>query len=688
MEKKSLKNKLICGVIICIIVLNTLPTIKKTINQTNDVKSNFVLKENQTILNSTHDYNFQYINGWSQNFGAVKDMIIKDELLYLVGGDKELFILNINEINNPYLLGSYSNQSKAISSVLNDQYLYIGLEDEGMKLINIQNSTYPIEAYQYLRPISVYDICIFETYAFLAIGSNGFEVVNIEDPINPYHVTTVTTDGFTKQLVVVDSNLFIADGTDGLEVYDISNINSPSKIGNYTDGSNFFSLKLKNDYALTLDEGDKLKLFNISNPSNIQKVSEYEIQNPRKLSLYNEFAFVSSYDVLKIINFSTPNNLVEINNYTATDRIIDLEIKNNLLFLGSKGIEVIQITTHSLNLELINHFSEGQIDNIILSEGLLYTTTNDEILILDIREPTNITTIGKYSVNGTIAEISKHGKFLYIAKENFGIEVLDIENPEVIEKVGDYSSIGAAVSLCLKDNFLFLADGEAGIVVLDISNPAKPEEIKIVTKHISNCIKVKLFEEKLCAIDAVIGAGLVIFDYSELITKNGEIENHLRIPGYFMSLFTDVALQDDIAFVCTGNNLLIYDISNANEINLIQTISEGVYYHIQLIKNSLYTKGINSVQIFEIKNIRKISRIELKINGSYLNNFLVDGNNILVTNTNQGDDILVFYHDPLKSFSSLYVIIPVIIGVTVIIATFYIIIKIKKKKNRHKRDSN
>jgi len=638
-----------------------------------ELRDNELQKMNGDVI----DFNLRHLNGWTQNFGSIKDILVQGDLMYLIGGDKELFIVNISNPINPITIGSYHNNSDALVSLLKDNLLFLTLQQDGLDILDIQNKTNPIQISHFQSDGVINDICIVENTTYLAKGSTGIDIVNIDNITEPYFVKTIYNGGTSEKLVYKNDLLFIADGLDGLEVYNISDLESPVRVGNFTDGSECNDVVISNNYAYILDDSNHMKVLNISDETDIQKLDEYSIEYPSNIIVNDTFVFVTNDKTISIVNCSDPNNISRINNYNATGKIISIALDENIIYLNTKdGIEIIQVES-ILSLNLINRFGYGLINEVKLYDNYIYATMGEEgLAIIDARDPTSIQTISKYSTNGKVVDLCKKDNFLFLAIENYGIEVIDIQNLEQPLKQSEYLSDGEVISINAKNNYIFLADGTGGLKVIDAFDPTQLQLINQSFKRQMDAIKVNIFDETIFVVNKA--GSIYLYDYSELITPDIEVD-FLKVISARDSI--DVAAQGDFVYISRSSDLLVFDISIPNNKDPIQILNEGPYTDLTLRNNRLYASGGQKLQIFEISDIEIIIRSEEQVNGSFFVDLAVENEYIIVSNVAQGDDIFLFNHtipDEKQTRKLLYILTP-IASVVFITMTIFIVIKFKKK---------
>jgi len=665
---KFLKKKILFIIIFGLLFTSLMSSFQKSTLQIVSVSSN-----SEQVSNK-----LQQLAGWTQNYGSVQSINYKENALYLTGGNKELFIVNVSDSNNPSTLGSYHNNTNAKKSIIVEDRIFIALQQNGVDIIDIQNESYPELIVHYQSTGIINDLYIIDDILYLANGDSGVEIVDISNLEEISKMATIYDGGSAKKLAYYNNFLFIADGLDGLEVYNIIDVNNPIKTGNFTDGNNCFDVAISNNYALIIDDSDHMKVLDISNKANIQKINEYSIDNPTKIFSKDNFTFVTKSNQILVINCTDPNNLLETTNYNATSEITTLEITDNTIFLScKKGIEIIQMNSIS-SIDLIKRFGYGEINEILLSENYIYASMGDEgLAIIDAREPTLLHTKSNYYTSGKIVDVCKSNDLLFVVVENVGVEIIDIQNLEHPIKVGEYLSEGEAKSICVKDNCLFLADWSGGLLAINVSNPNVPQVINKYEEHYSQFNKVRIYEELIYLMDK--GGGIKMFDYSRFINSDLYL-----IKGVIGGRdYSDVAAKGKTVYACADGDLKIYDINDTNNIKQISWITEGSHNNLDLKDDYLYTQGFNTINIFDIKDNERHTRIEYeKINGSILKDIAVEENKVIISNIGIGDDLLLFSYTQPNGEKNLvwpFIVAP-IGGIIIIAATVFVIIKAYHKK--------
>jgi len=680
-----MKRKFVIIYITCIFTLLLNSTLKISVLRI--TLNNSMCKDSSYQINShnSNDYDISPLDEWSRNFGEVKYIENNDNLLYLVGGDKELFIVNVSNPLNPKLVGSYSNNSEALTSEIKEDLLFLGLKENALEIINIKNKTNPERVGYYNTSGMVTDLYVKGDYIYLAEASSGIEVINIANISQPTSITDFYDGGSAEKIISINNFLFVADSIDGLEVYNISNPNVLQKIANFTDGNKIFDISIEENSAYILNDNDSMKILNISDFMNIKEIAEYYIEDPTNIVTKDNLTLITNDNKISVLNCTNPLYIEENTIFNATEEIITWSFEdNNIYLVEDEGIEIVEMNSNII-FNIKHRFGFGEINQMILSEEYLFTSMGTEgLAILDIREPTSISAIGEYNTSGKIDAIAKHSHFLYLAIQNKGIEIIDILNPKLPSKVGEFLTEGEAKAICIaNEEYLFLADGSGGIKVYSLSNPEQLLLVNNFTER-DDFVKIKFFDDTLFTITE--RGQVYLYNYSELIIPENDFSN--CDYGFITEAgreFLDVVLKDKIVYLSTGTSLVIVDINDRNKFEQIWTLTDGHYYTLDCEGNLLFARGRSSVQLLDISNYNSIKQTELFVNNTFLTNIAVENDYLVVSNIVKGDDMLLYqlhYPDTQPSNTIWPYIVGPICGIVILVIAVFGIIKIRKKKTQ------
>ncbi len=284
--------------------------------------------------------------------GTCKDVVVKDDIAYVMCDHSGLHILNVEDPNHPQVVSTlyapYNNNGVDVEG----DYAYITALLPGMQVVDITDPfnpeiveryqpdgyTYGVkikEGYAYLlnaqndiqiidvqNPISVIprgsvqtpgtvqEIFIRGDYVYTADLSAGLTIINMTDKDNPFLVKSVPTVGRCKSVFSSDNLLFLACEEVGMEIYDITDPETPVLVSFYSTSDGIKDLYVEDRYAYLTMENHKIEVVDITSPSTpVLAVSYHLLDNPGNLMVRDEHIYLCDRRSFKILRFLPPLRL-------------------------------------------------------------------------------------------------------------------------------------------------------------------------------------------------------------------------------------------------------------------------------------------------------------------------------------------------------------------------------------------
>ncbi|NQU04865.1 MAG: choice-of-anchor D domain-containing protein, partial [Calditrichaeota bacterium] len=227
---------------------------------------------------------------------------------------------------------------------------------------------------------------------------------------------------------------------------------------------------------------------------------------------------------------------------------------------GEYEIHLMGTAHHGIMIDTL-----GTISDLTIIEDLMYLTTQNGLLVLDISNPEAPEITGTYHVEELNAiSVFVEGDLGFITTGDDGFAILDVSLVDSIQFVSSYDTEGYARDLIVNDGYAFVADGEAGLRVIDLYDPERPFEVNHVDTP-GEAYAVTIAGDYAYVANYV--HGLRIID----ISNPQEPEE----VGYYNTLgrSMDVVISGDFAFVADERyGLIIIDISEPESPDVI-----GIY---------------------------------------------------------------------------------------------------------------
>jgi len=147
---------------------------------------------------------------------------VKDSLVLVAYGYKELFIVNARNPENLKIMGilEYPQPGYGYDLAVLDSWAFIAAGAQFIA-IDISQPSYPNLRFQYYYPRNCRDIVIKENHCFLACEQLGVTSWRV-DTFPPIQVGAFDTEGSSRGVAVRDNLLFVADGRNGLVIVNVA----------------------------------------------------------------------------------------------------------------------------------------------------------------------------------------------------------------------------------------------------------------------------------------------------------------------------------------------------------------------------------------------------------------------------------------------------------------------------------
>ncbi len=235
------------------------------------------------------------------------------------------------------------------------------------------------------------------------------------------------------------------------------------------------------------------------------------------------------------------------------------------MILGALAVLLLLLTNQpaqadapGVELTLIGDYdTSGYARDVALSGDHAYVTAHDMVVVVDVRDPTNLTYVGEYNTSGLPYSVAVSGDYLYVADMLEGLVVVDISDPTDPTYAGNYNTSGYAVDVALSGDHAYVAVKDVGLVVVDVSDPTDPTYTG--EYNTSGWARGVALSDGYAYI-AQAHEGLVVVDVSNP-TDQTYVGDYNTL-GYAR----DVALSGDYAYVADDwNGLVVVDVSDPTD---------------------------------------------------------------------------------------------------------------------------
>jgi hypothetical protein len=443
----------------------------------------------------------------------------------------EQFLTPQAQINE---LSSWKQNLGAIGEIIvSDSYAYVSGGDNNLGIIDISDLFKPkLVGWLDESANPTQDIKLYGDYIILSEGSYGIEIIDVSDKANPvviyqqYHVYNI------EETILYNQYLLVADMNQDLRIFDASDLSNLEQIAVTRDGIQGFSyaIDIKDHYVLVADGLEGLEIFDIQ-----------DIYNP-----------------------------IEISNYTLTNGsvFLDIIVENDLAYVLNNNGDILLFNISDItNPVLVEKYAGGSYNVFEVQNSIVYCFDyqyNAIVDVLNCSNPSNITLLSNYSLQGYLQDIFVENETIYLAETNSGITFLNGTDLTNITKTNHYGKFEFLEMKCV-DDYAYLLDYYGYIMILNIANIYNTYEVGSYNL-IDNTTGLFVHDDII----------YVTTEKSGLRILNSTIKDNItEITSYLSGGFTtDVYVTENRAYITDDTlGLEIVDISDLSSLVQITTVS-------------------------------------------------------------------------------------------------------------------
>jgi hypothetical protein len=471
-------------------------------------------------------------------------------------------IIDITDMQNPRIVTSVPTSGAVNSITFGGSVAYVSNSTGGMTFIDISDPEAAQVIWETNYISEVFNIVVRQDKAYVAANEYGLLVLDITDPSRPVEVATYDPPNYEYVTgVAIDGDYaYLASGGNGFEVVELATMQKVAGIDSLYYG---FMVKLSGNYAyLTYGDPDcPLAIIDISGPEAPQTVSiYYPPEDLVNFALANDRIYLADgLHGLRVLDITSPAEPVEDYVYSRYGHDLDVAVDGDLAYVREDyKLKIIDVADAQNPVEVGYYEAAWQpVDmKLVGNTAFLVRNNNDCLYAIDITDPQEPRCLDKYRVESiyTHYRMIAIGNYAYVV-ENNGLRIVDISDPSDMQSVGYYSLRAGDTRLEVYGDKLFVQGSDVPnyLIVLDISDPAHPHEL------LRQYIGSDLWDMKVTGnlLLMMTDRYIRIFDADQLTSfKN------LRVVSDDVYL-TDIDVNGNYVFVTANDgSLSIYDLTD------------------------------------------------------------------------------------------------------------------------------
>ncbi len=463
--------------------------------------------------------------------------------------------------------------------------------------------TLPANTTAYSDKTCVHDS--YYEYRVKAIGSvsdysNTLPVQTLSKPLpNPELVGFLSDLGSIGDVTVAGTMAYVASDPFGVVVVDVTNPAAPYVIGSQHPAGPASQIAVSGGVAVAVGTPRGTDIVDVRDPV-YPRVATSISGNAVDVATSGNFAYLASGGDLKVVDITNPYSAYVTSTVITPGSAYGVAVSGNRAVIAdaTKGVSVVDITNPYAPCLLGNVQLTGTAWKAAVSGNTAYVTTSYPVSLVsvDISVPSSPRVLGViYPCNGAF-DVTLSGGYAFLSADASGMFVVDIANPSAMRIVAQYdtSQVRCLPNGCdVKNGKLYTASFGMGLFISDLSNIASLSPVGSAVQT-SNAYKIGYSTSANAAVIAGTTRGTEIIDLST--------PDYPRVAKTFTERSSDVATSGNFAYLASGGDLKVVDITNPYSAYVTSTvITPGSAYGVAVSGNRAViadaTKGVSVVDI-------------------------------------------------------------------------------------------
>ncbi|MGV8026592.1 MAG: hypothetical protein AB2L18_08550 [Anaerolineaceae bacterium] len=523
--------------------------------------------------------------------GYTENVYLKGNNAILADGPSGIQVLDVSNPSAPVWVSEAYPLVYTYDVEMSGNTLYAAGGGSGLLVVDLSNVAQPQEKGIISMGGFLYALTISGKRIYSANAWGGLGVTDITDPLAPSAMDAIATDGWVMDVTVQDSNLLAMDGTNGVRLYDIAN-QTPKLLGVYEDTGFTYQGVLKGKNAFVTDKEKGLLMLDFTSSSNPRLLDRYlPILDARRVSMSGSTAYVAAgLSGMRTIDLNDPTNPEETSWFDTEGGYANkVLIEGNTAYLSTHlaseyPLRIFDISD-PLNPQLLGKVPNDEtvfnmaFRSMAYSNGYIYIPGENFDGTVDVQDANNPKVVGKIPFENPINAAAQGN--LLISVNNNQLQLVDITDPTNLTQISTFERSTTGEGIVFFDETTVVTSSDVGIMVVDVSNPSSPRKISDLT--VPGTV-MEIFLDGNTAYLSCLGGGIQIVDLSNI--KNPVLIGTVDTPG----IAYDCYVQGDIMLVADSfGGLLVFQ---QNAASSVMEISHTDLEQVTLLHQDFNKTGI------------------------------------------------------------------------------------------------
>lgn len=438
---------------------------------------------------------------------TANNVAVSGDFAYVVfgssAGRKGMHVVDVSDPERPIGKSKLYNGINCVDVAVSGGVAVVAAESAGLLIADVSHPAAPVVRKNFNTTGTARGVAIAGQFAYVADGTAGLQIIDISDPQAPARVGGLDTSGEAYDVAVEGPYAYVADRAAGLQVIDVSDPAAPVRAGGYNTPGDAYGVAVSGSIVYVADGASGLQVIDVSDPAAPRRVggSGYAIQlepfggsaKAGNVAISGSHVFIAQQEDgdggIEIIDVSNPAS-PQREGYYGVASTSSLASASGRLYVADLYLMHVLDLTDPARPRRIGGVKEG-VDRIV---GVAFdhayvrpsgrSGTQTGVLVIDVSDPTQAKSLGRYGEGQYFGSMSVHGRYAYttvwdpVPRADSRVLILDLSNPAEPTVAGVYDPDQAVGGrLVFSGHFAFLGGGESGLHVLDVSNPALPARV-------------------------------------------------------------------------------------------------------------------------------------------------------------------------------------------------------------------
>ena len=495
----------------------------------------------------------------------VERITVKYGLAFLISDNEDTFwIVDVNDPDAIYFRGEYLLEDDVGGIAIEGDLAYVTGRDYGLKLLDIRNPVSVFEVSTLDVTPGFQDVVVLDDIAYVTGDGHGVMIIDVSNVNNPVEISSLVGEFAGSRIRVSNGRAYVL-GRDVLSVADVSDPQNPWLIGQYTL-SYRYGFDVSGDTAYVASVFDGARVLDVSDPPSSPVVAfEALSDHPDVMVMDSGYAYAAGRGLLSVIDARDPADPMALGQVTYSFATYCIAVTQGYAFVGRGSfLPILVFDVQDPNNPVLAYSymapESAGAENILIDGDIAYFLKNGLALVIaDVSDPLNPVHLSTTMADSAWKNMSLDGDRLSIVAGAVGVITLDVSDPTDVVELGrfDPGHPFRMSEMVVRDSIAFVADNTSSqhkyIRAFEMSDPQNPTLLGVFDSgRFSDIGTMKLEGRYLYA--NIGNDQMKVIDVSD--------PSDLSYAGV-VNVNGDFVLDGEIAYVASGSDFMVLDISTA-----------------------------------------------------------------------------------------------------------------------------